>query len=349
MPTLVFSIHRKDQDVADRPFVIDMQHHYIPPEALKYVGKTPEFDFETSLKRFQKAYRVMTDIEADLAYMDAAGIDTAIISTGAMVPNGPKFCQVCNTGYGEVVRRYPQRFRGMIQVDPLADAQANRDEVRRCVEELGLFGLALVSSYGDLRLDDRLLDPLYELAVKYDMPVFVHPTIRTGLWGGNRYDMHTTISREYDILKSFVELLHGVLPRFPQLKVVMAHLGGGFATLKGRMLAWHQPESIEIPPESRRHGLSIHETKELGLYQDFEERCRNVLFDSAGVGGWAPVIRAAFDTLGAEHICFGTDYPYELDKATYVRRVIDDIASLDIEADDQRKFFSGNLRRFFKF
>lgn len=47
------------------------------------------------------------------------------------------------------------------------------------------------------------------------MPVFVHPTIRTDLWGGDRCDMHTTISRQYDILKSFVELLYGVRPASP--------------------------------------------------------------------------------------------------------------------------------------
>jgi predicted TIM-barrel fold metal-dependent hydrolase len=329
-------------------FVIDMQHHYLPPEALAHVGKTPEYDFTTSLKRFAKAYERMTSIEADLAYMDAAGIDMAILSVGYFVSNGLEFCRVCNTGYSRVVRQYPGRFRAMIQVYPFDDARKNRDEIRRSVEELGLFGLAMVSSYGDTTLDDPRLDPLYEAAVRYGMPVYIHPSIRTGLWGGTRYDMHTTISREYDILKSFVEVLHGVLPRFPELKVIVAHFGGGFSALKARLLAWHQPESIEIPEDSRRHGLSIHESKEYGLYQDFEARLRNVLFDSAGMGGWLPVIRSAFETLGPEHICFGTDYPYELDKGPYVKRVLEDIDGLELAQGEKARFFSENLRQVFR-
>jgi len=332
----------------DGQFVIDMQHHYLPPEALRHVGKTPEYDFTTSLKRFAKAYERMTDIGVDLAYMDAAGIDMAILSVGYFVSNGLEFCRTCNTGYAKVARQYPKRFRGMIQAYPFDDARKNRDEIKRSVEELGLFGLALVSSYGETTLDAKELDPFYEAAVAYDMPVYIHPSIRTGLWGGTRYDMHTTISREYDILKSFVEVLHGVLPRYPELKVVVAHFGGGFSALKARLLAWHQPENIPIPEDSRRHGLSIHESKQYGLYQDFEARCRNVLFDSAGMGGWLPVIRSAFETLGSDHICFGTDYPYELDKAPYVRKVLEDINGLAMSEEDKKRFFSGNLKQAFR-
>ena len=332
----------------DGQFVIDMQHHHIPADALRYVGKTREYDFATSLKRFKKAYDVMTSIDADLAYMDGAGIDMAILSTGALVSNGLEFCRACNSGYARVVRQHSTRFRGMIHVYPLDDAQRNRDEIKRSVEELGLFGLALVSSYGDMTLDAKEMDPLYESAVAYDMPVFIHPTIRTGLWGGTRYDMHTTISREYDILKSFVEVLHGVLPRFPALKVIVAHFGGGFSALKARLLAWHQPENIPIPEDSRRHGLSIHESKAFGLYQDFEARCRNVLFDSAGMGGWLPVIRSAFETLGPDHICFGTDYPYELDKAPYVKKVLEDINRVEMGNAEKKKFFGDNLKKVFR-
>lgn len=332
----------------DGQFVIDMQHHHVPADALKHVGKTREYDFATSLKRFKRSYEVMTDIDADLAYMDGAGIDMAILSVGYFASNGLEFCRACNTGYAEVVKRHPKRFRGMVHVYPFDDARQNRDEIKRAVEELGLFGLALVSSYGELTLDAKEMDPLYEAAVAYDMPVYIHPTIRTGLWGGTRYDMHTTISREYDILKSFVEILYGVLPRFPELKVIVAHFGGGFSALKARLLAWHQPENIPIPEGSRRHGLSIHESREYGLYQDFEARCRNCLFDSAGMGGWLPVIRSAFETLGSEHICFGTDYPYELDKAPYVRKVLEDVNRLEISETQKKQFFAENLKKAFR-
>jgi len=328
--------------------VIDMQHHYVPPEALKLVGKTSEFDFAKSVNRFRNAVSKITSVDADLEYLEAAGIDMAVLSNGAFTPNGLEFCRSCNTGYGKVVRQYPKHYIGMIHVYPHDDAKKNRDEIKRCVEELGLSGLALVSSYGDTRLDSRVLDPLYESCVAYDMPIFVHPTLRTNLWGGEKYDMFATVSREYDIVKSFVEIVYGVLPRFPALKVIMAHLGGGLPSLKGRLLAWHQPGHIEIPEMSRRRGLSVAEAEELGLCRDFESRVENCLFDSAGYGGWLPVIKASFEALGADHICFGTDYPYELEKLPHVKKLISEVGRFAVSVEDKRKFFGANVRKAFR-
>lgn len=330
----------------DGNFVMDMQHHFIPSEAIKYFGKTREHDFTTGLRRFRKAYEIMVDIKVHLEFMDTAGIDVSILSTGAFTSNGYHFCKACNDGYSDVIRQYPKRFKGMIHVYPY-DKDKNEDEVKRGVEELGLWGLALASSYGEMTIDSSLMDPLYEMALKYDMPVFVHPTVRINLWGGERYDLYTTVSREYDIAKSFVEMVYGVLPRFPELKVIMAHLGGGLPALKGRLLAWHQPKDFPIPEEDRGHGLSIYEAAELGLVDDFESRLKNVLFDSAGYGGWLPVMKSAFETLGSDHVCFGTDYPYELNKSKYTKMIIADISQLNIPNESKRKFFDGNLKKLF--
>ena len=326
--------------------VIDMQHHFIPSEALKFVGKTREYDYTIGLRRYRKSYEIMVDISVHLKFMDAAGIDMSILSTGSFTPNGYNFCKECNDGYSKVVKQHPKRFKGMIHVYPY-DRDKNEEEIKRAVEELGLWGIALASSYGDTTIDSSLLNPIYEMALKYDMPVFIHPTIRVNLWGGERYDLYTTISREYDIAKSFVEMLYGVLPRFPKLKAIVAHFGGGLPALKGRLLAWHQPKDFSIPEENRGHGISIDEADELGLVNDFESRLKNIIFDSAGYGGWLPVIRSAFETLGPDHVCFGTDYPYELSKPQYTKKIITDIMHLPIANENKRKFFSENLKRFF--
>ena len=330
----------------DGYYVMDMEHQFIPSEALKFLGKTTEFDYTISLKRFSKAYETISDINVHLEFMDSAGIDMSILSTGAFTANGYHFCKTCNDGYSKVVRKYPDRFKGMIHICPF-DGDKNEDEVRRAVEELGLWGFALVSSFRETTIDAGLMNPIYEMAIKYDMPVFIHPAIRTDLWGGERYDLYSTLSREYDIAKSFVEILYGVLPRFPELKVIMAHLGGGLPTLKGRLMTRHQPQGFSIPQDDRGHGISIYEAEELGLANDFETRLRRFLFNSAGCGGWLPVIKSAFETLGPDHVCFGTDYPYELNKSKYTRRIIRDISQLDIPNEDKEKFFNGNLKNYF--
>ena len=329
-------------------FVVDMQHHYIPPEALKIVGKTSEYDYTIGLRRFTKAYEIITNIDTHLRWMDESGISMAILSTASFSANGYNFCKVCNDGYSKVIKKYTDKFKGMIHIYPFDDKGKNVGEIKRCVEELGLSGIAVVTSYQNTTIDSDIMNPIYEIAVKYDMPIFVHPSIRINLWGGERYDLYTKLSREYDIAKSFVEIVYGVLPRFPELKVIMPHLGGGLPALKGRLLAWHQPEDYVLPRDDRGHGLAIHQAEKLGLVDDFESRLKNIFFDSAGYGGWLPVMKSALDTLGPDHLCFGTDYPYELREPKYVKEIIREINEIDVSKEDKEKFLCKNLKKLFQ-
>ncbi len=327
-------------------FVTDMQHHFIPAAALNLFTQTAEHDFTTGLRRYRRAYAIMADVKGHLDYMDATGIDMAVLSTGAFTPNGYEFCKVCNNEYAACVKQYPGRFKGMIHVFPLEDVKQNREEIKRSVD-LGLWGLSLATSYGETTIDSPVIEPLFETAVEYGMPVFIHPSIRIAMWGGAKYDMFTTVSREYEIAKSVVEVTRGVIPKFPGLKVIIAHLGGGMPALMGRLMAWHQPEGIEVPEDERAHGLSVHRAKELGLIDDFQRRFNNVLFDSAGYGGWPTVMEFGFRAFGADHFCWGTDYPYEMDKAPYAKMFLADIDGFNISDEDKKKFFSENVKKFF--
>lgn len=332
-----------------KTLIIDMQHHFIPAEALKLVGKTDEHDFSYGLGRFKREYEQMVNPHEHLNWMDMSGIDMAVLSTSAFAPNGHGFCRACNDGYAEVVKTYPDRFRGMIQVYPFADREEIRDEIKRSVEELSLWGIAVVTSFQNMTIDSPLMDPIYELAVEYDMPIFVHPTIRVNVWGGERYDLFMTFAREYDVAKSFVEIVYGVLPRFPELKVIMAHLGGGLPALKGRLLAWHRPDGFPVPEGvPKRSGLGIIQAEELGLVEDFDSRIKNIFFDAAGYGGWLPVIKSAFETLGSDRLCFATDYPYEMNDPAYVKGYIDQVGQLQISEESKMRFFGENIKELFK-
>ena len=53
-----------------KTFIIDMQNHYIPSEAFKLVRKTSEYDYTIGIRRLAKAYRMITDIDEHLRWMD---------------------------------------------------------------------------------------------------------------------------------------------------------------------------------------------------------------------------------------------------------------------------------------
>ncbi len=333
--------------MTDDMFVIDMQNHYIPPDALKLVKKTDEHDFLTSVNRFKKAFQLMTDIEAHNQWMDAAGVDMAVLSTASYDACGYEFCKACNDGYGKVTKKYPDKYKALIHAFAQDDASKNRDEIKRGVEELGLWGIGVVSSYKNTTIDSPMMDHIYEMALHYDMPVFVHPTIRKNLWGGEKYDLFLTASREYDITKSFIEIIYGVLPRYPELKVIMPHLAGGLPALIGRLYAKHQPEDVPIPAEDLGGWIPFHQANELGLVDHFNDLIRNMYFDTAGSGGWPPIVRFALEVLGPDHLCFATDYPYDLNNPVYVKKYIEDIKAMDFADTDKTAFLGGNLKKLF--
>lgn len=331
----------------DKMLVIDMQNHYIPSAALKLARKTDEFDFTYSIGRFVKAYALMTNIDGHLEWMDKAGVDMAVLSTAAFAANGYEFCRACNDGYAEVINNYPDKFRCMIHVDPKDEIEKNRAEIKRSVQELGLYGIGIVSSYRDMTVDSPLMDHIYEAAIEHDMPVFVHPPLRNDLWGGEKYDLFLTASREYDIAKSFVEIVYNVLPRFPDLKIVMPHLAGGIPALIGRMLSKYQPADLPVPEEFAGQWIPFEKARELGVIDYFHKLTKNVIYDTAGSGGWSPLAKFAVDVLGADSICFGTDYPYDLNNPDYAKKYIEDISRFKISRDEKEKILGKNLATLF--
>ena len=89
-------------------------------------------------------------------------------------------------------------------------------------------------------LDDPALDPLYEVLVDLDVPLFVHPTPL----GSNgpaddvrlrRFDLDLTFGFAYEETLAVAALVFGgVLERHPGLDVCVSHGGGAAAFVSGR-------------------------------------------------------------------------------------------------------------------
>ena len=60
---------------------------------------------------------------------------------------------------------------------PLHDPGAAADEMRRCVNELGLVGTLIMGTCGGLFLDDERFDPVLAAAEEVDLPIYVHPEL----------------------------------------------------------------------------------------------------------------------------------------------------------------------------
>lgn len=104
---------------------------------------------------------------------------------------------------------HADRVTGFLSLDPTQDGW--EDELRTGHRELGLRGIKLMPMYAGFSPDDRRLDPLWRYAQDHGLPVLLH----TG----------TTFIAQAPIEHTLPRRLDPVAIRFPQLRLVLAHLG----------------------------------------------------------------------------------------------------------------------------
>lgn len=109
----------------------------------------------------------------------------------------------------DYVARHPDTLLGFLCLDPTQDGWER--EMREGHEELGLKGIKLLPMYAGFRPDDRSLDPLWEYATKHRLPVLLH----TGTTFIAQAPLDCTLPRRLD----------PVATRFPEVKIILAHLG----------------------------------------------------------------------------------------------------------------------------
>ncbi len=211
--------------------VVDTHHHVLPSEAVKFAKKTDEIDYLFGLKRFSIAYAWMQDVERTLRYMEDCGIHRVLINQCSWSPNGLETCQAINDGYARIQQEHPGKFITCAHV-PVHEGPAALDELKRSIEVLGLKGVAFLSSYAHITIDSDAMMPLFEKIARYDVPIVIHPTLRRPLWGGFKYDLSTTVSREYDVAKSVVEILYGVSAQVSRAQIPHAPFRGFHADIE---------------------------------------------------------------------------------------------------------------------
>jgi predicted TIM-barrel fold metal-dependent hydrolase len=312
--------------------IIDVHHHYMP--ALLFdrlagqAGGRRIVTQEISLT----LHPSRKDLEAHLKVMDEAGVTVAILTDQVQVM-GAEVAKLLNDGIAEVERRHPTRFRGAIHL-PIHQPEAAKRELERGMDELGLRAVALLACHLDLQLDNPIMNPLYEIIQNQGLPIIIHPQSKpTG--SETTYNLDRCVFRPLETTQAIVRVIHSVLPRFPELRFIMPHLGGAVSSLKGRMMAFFETEDADIPPDMRGYLKTQSEQKRFALTERFEKRFQSLYFDTAGTGAWHPAMAAAFNITTADRIMFGTDYPLECKTAANVIESLEMIRQAPCSASDK--------------
>jgi aminocarboxymuconate-semialdehyde decarboxylase len=246
------------------------------------------------------------DVEAKLRWMDERGIDKSLTSIAA-----PLFfyefeteqqvvdaSREINEAASTLVRESDGRIVGVAAV-PIVYPELAAQELRRAVGELGLKGVEIGTSVGDMQLDDPSLEPFWAAAEELGTPVFLHPyTYMLGLQqhpGFGQYFLLNTIGNPMETHLAAARLtLGGVFDRHPGLTVHLSHGGGGLPFQLARLDYTYE----------KRHYVRESAAKPPSGYME------NFLFDTV-VYDEAP-IRFLLDRFGPERVIFGTDHPFNI-------------------------------------
>jgi predicted TIM-barrel fold metal-dependent hydrolase len=321
--------------------VIDFQHHYVPVELAKKRGLYSDKGEMTYLqeggKRATTMHTRLYDLDLQLTEMAEAGIDCSVLSC-LLGWNAPmEECRLTNDDLAKVQARYPGKFVGLAQA-PVLEGKEAVGEIDRAIRQLGLKGATITSQTQGLSLDSEKLFPLYEKVCDLDVPVFVHPSLApVGYDLLQDYDLPRVLGREVDLTVATTRLIAGgVLDRFPNLKLVIAHFGGGIAAVKDRLLN-----------KGYRFGT---------LKRSFGEYFDMLYFDLAGFEGCLPSLYCALQGIRPERLVFASDYPQDFSGVNTdtgrgmkeIRAYIDAVRGLELKADLTEAILSGTAARLLK-
>jgi aminocarboxymuconate-semialdehyde decarboxylase len=207
-------------------------------------------------------------------------------------------------------------------------------ELERSVKQDDARAVIINSSHQGHYPDADEARPFFELVTDLDIPVFIHPGDATTS-NTTDYRLASSIGRPADNCLSLARLIvRGIFEKFPKLKLVGSHLGGGICEVIGRMdyaytlsefaffLGSYEPMLIKHPPS---HYLKL------------------MYFDSASYTPLAAEM--CFKTVGENQFLFGTDSPPMIPLKI---QGLEMMGQLGMTSQQYEKVMGGNAARLLK-
>jgi aminocarboxymuconate-semialdehyde decarboxylase len=316
---------------------LDLHTHYYPAIYFEKIRDLPsEFSFDRSPSgqtiikyrgaRFFGVTPPMTDVARRLEDMDRVGIDVEVVSLST--PNvfftdaqhQPEIARMINDAYAELIGRYPARFKGFASI-PMDAPDAALNELHRAIDELKLNGVILLSNIGGKPLTSPEYRPFFAEANRMKLCILLHPMLPANTEPFREYVLGPIIGFMFDTTLAVARMcFDGMLREFPDIRWIVAHLGGAIPYLMERMdNGWRDF------PECR---AKIDELPSVYL--------RRLYYDTVNFN--PHMLMMVRETIGADRMVLGSDYPHLLGS---IERAVSSIESLAISEAEKRRIFEG--------
>ena len=308
---------------------IDVHAHYFPLEYLDRLDLHGGSHVTSFIRKMKLDSAHFSDLEEHFHNMDISKVDMQVLSVSGQLPYFAKendavdAARLGNDIYARIVRKYPKRFAAFA-CTPLPHVRAAIEETRRALDELGMVGVTAGSMVLGKSIADSAFDGFFAELNRRKAVLFIHPI--GGSLGSQLIESTNLIWPVGAPLEDTVCLLQFMQAnfpsRFPDIKIILPHLGGFapfLATRLDQLKDHFLPDSAMAPSVQAKY----------------------FWYDT--VNGNPSALRCARETLGADHLLFATDYPFWRDEA--FKLCVDYVGESGLPASEVDRILGGNAQR----
>jgi aminocarboxymuconate-semialdehyde decarboxylase len=282
-----------------------------------------------------KSPKTIFDLDGLFKQQDEAGVDITVFGNNwirsPQDANPLRVVQEFNAHAAELTAKYPKRLLGLACSVPFDNDEILK-ETERAIRDYNMKGIMINSSVNGEYLDSTRAIPFFELVSELEVPLFVHPPKFTiGNEKMEIYRLPEMLGRPFDTTLSLTRFIFtGGFERFPKLKMICAHVGGALPMLPGRYGFGYElrmdmsfgpwePDVMTRPPASYIGQLYV------------DTVCYH-----------PPAVQCAIDTLGIDHVVFGSDSP---PVPLPLKRAVDTVQNLNISDAEKQKILGGTAAK----
>jgi aminocarboxymuconate-semialdehyde decarboxylase len=290
---------------------IDTHTHFVPQHIPAEPGRNPLWpsielkDASAAVMVGGKVFRIIDSRSWDACRrLDDMAVDDVDVQVVSPMPellshwfpadDADALCSHVNEGIAALCADHPRHFIGIGMV-PMQDGPL---AVRRIesVKSLGLRGIEIGTHINGMALGDARLNDVYAAAEQAGLMLMIHPLHPLGLDRmGGRPELAAVAAFPLETAFAAVSLMtHGVLDRFPKLRILLSHGGGALSWLLPRL---HHAYAMGPPLQSL-------------FARDPAEIARSFHYDTILYDG--PALQYLADKVGKDRLVVGSDYPFTI-------------------------------------
>jgi len=307
---------------------IDVHAHYFP---IEYLDRVDLYGGSESTLFFRKAglaFKDFSGLDEHIRNMELAKVNLQVLSISGQFPyfanenDSVDTARLGNDIYARIVRENPKRFAAFA-CTPLPHIQASIDETRRAFDELGMVGVTAGTAVLGKSIADPAFDSFFAELNRRKAVLFIHPMGENlGSAAIASSKLTWAVGAPLEDTVCMLQFMQANIPsRFPDIKIILPHLGGFAPFLMARLdQLQHQFLSASAPPPSVQAKYFWYDT----------------------VNASPSALRCTQEAVGTDRLLFGTDYPFWRDDA--FKLCADYIAEAGLPPGDVDRILDSNAK-----